>query len=235
MKTIGKRKEPSPTGRSSAEYLKRGAAMNEAMQKLPTGNTTFIPRSKVFRFKTLPEANRFQEECVITGIVKNKTKKTTKDGFCRPATVTDLLNLIKSLNEKGAQYILIGGYALYAHGIHRATDDIDILVPAKKETAQPIIEALMMLPGKTASELEPEWFVEGGIIRLADEFMVDLILDTCHQTYDSLKQYIEIIEVDEIPITTLKIEGLLLTKQSMNEKDVMDKRTLEIFLNRINI
>ena len=29
--------------------------------------------------------------------------------FCRPATITDLMNLIRSLNEKGASYILIGG------------------------------------------------------------------------------------------------------------------------------
>ncbi len=49
--------------------------MNEAMQKLPTGNTTFIPKGKVYRFKTNNEANSFQEECVIAGIVKNKTKK----------------------------------------------------------------------------------------------------------------------------------------------------------------
>ena len=157
-----------------------------------------------------------------------------EDEFCRPATINDLMNLIKSLNEKGAQYILIGGYALYAHGIHRATEDIDILVPTKREAALPIIEALMMLPDKTAKELEPEWFEEGENIRLADEFVVDLILSTCQQTYDSLKKYTEIIEVDGVPMTTLSIEGLLLTKQSMRDKDVMDRRSLEIILNRIN-
>ena len=49
--------------------------MNEAMQKLPTGTTTFIPKGKIYRFKTINEANRFQEECVIDGIVKNMAKK----------------------------------------------------------------------------------------------------------------------------------------------------------------
>ena len=75
MRTIGKRKEPMPTGKPSAENLIRGARMNEAMQQLPTGNTTFVPRGKVYRFKTLIEANRFQEECVIDGIVKSKIRK----------------------------------------------------------------------------------------------------------------------------------------------------------------
>ncbi|MEI6205505.1 MAG: hypothetical protein WCP20_01850 [Desulfuromonadales bacterium] len=74
MRTIGKRKEAAPTGKPSAENLIRGATMNEAMQQLPTGTTTFIPKGKVYRFNTINEANRFQEECVIAGIVKNKTK-----------------------------------------------------------------------------------------------------------------------------------------------------------------
>jgi len=75
MRTIGKRKEPIPTGKPSSENLIRGAMMNEAMQRLPTGNTTFIPKGKVYRFKTLFEANRFQEECVLDGIVKSETRK----------------------------------------------------------------------------------------------------------------------------------------------------------------
>jgi hypothetical protein len=75
MKTIGKRKELKPTGKPSAENLIRGARLNEEMQKLPTGNTTFVPKGKVYRFKTLTEANRFLKECVIDGIVKSKILK----------------------------------------------------------------------------------------------------------------------------------------------------------------
>lgn len=75
MRTIGKRVEPTPTGKPSAENLIRGAAMNEALQKLPTGTTTFIPKGKIYRFETHIEANSFQDECVIAGIVKNKSRK----------------------------------------------------------------------------------------------------------------------------------------------------------------
>jgi len=157
-----------------------------------------------------------------------------EEQFCRPATIADLMNLIASLNAHGAQYILIGGYALYAHGIHRATEDIDLLVPANRKAAKPIIQALMMLPDKTAREIEPEWFEEGENIRLADEFVVDLILNTCQQTYDTLIKYAEILELDGIPITTLNIEGLLLTKQSMRDKDVMDRKSLELILTSLS-
>ena len=157
-----------------------------------------------------------------------------EEQFCRPATLADLMHLIASLNAKGAQYILIGVYALYAHGIHLATEDIDILVPANREAAKPIIQALMLLPDKTATEIDPEWFEEGENIRLADEFVVDLILSTCQQTYDTLIKYTEILELDGVPITTLSIEGLLLTKQSMRDKDVRDRKSLELILRRMN-
>ncbi len=35
----------------------------------------------------------------------------------RPASVDDLKILIRSLNEHVTEYFLIGGYALFAHGI----------------------------------------------------------------------------------------------------------------------
>lgn len=38
--------------------------------------------------------------------------------------------LIQALNRKEAEYLLIGGYALFALGYHRATTHIDVLVPA---------------------------------------------------------------------------------------------------------
>lgn len=39
--------------------------------------------------------------------------------YSRPATLEDLKALIRSLNQQGAEYLLIGGYALFAHDYHR--------------------------------------------------------------------------------------------------------------------
>lgn len=46
------------------------------------------------------------------------------DTFSRPATLDDLKLLLRALNDHGAEYMLIGGYALAAHGYLRATTDI---------------------------------------------------------------------------------------------------------------
>lgn len=80
--------------------------------------------------------------------------------------------LLRSLDERGVDYhyLLIGGYALAAHGYQRATIDIDLLVPGNAASGQRIKDALMVLPDQAARDLEPEWFADGEDIRVADAY-----------------------------------------------------------------
>lgn len=149
------------------------------------------------------------------------------DEYSRPATLEDLKALIASLNAQGADYLLIGGYALFAHGYHRATTDIDVLVPATQEAGIKVRSALMVLPDQAAKDIDPAWFDEGENIRVADAFVVDIMLNACGETYETLKQYAETVDLDGVPVRTINLEGLLLTKQTMREKDVSDRIILE--------
>lgn len=150
-----------------------------------------------------------------------------RNEYSRPATLEDLKKVIRSLNEKNAEYILIGGYALFSHGYHRATEDIDLLVPDSSVSSKAIIDSLMVLADKASANLEAAWFDEGENIRLADEIVVDLIFKTCGETYESLKSYIEVVDLDGIPVKTLSLEGLIKTKQSRRDKDALDRIVLE--------
>lgn len=94
----------------------------------------------------------------------------------------------------------------------------------------------MVLPDQAARDIEPEWFEEGENIRVADAFVVDIMLNANGHTYETLSQYAETIDLDGIPVKTVNLEGLLLTKQTMREKDVSDRiiieRALEVFRHR---
>ena len=155
------------------------------------------------------------------------------DEYSRPATLEDLKLLLRSLNQHGVDYLLIGGYALAAHGYHRATTDIDLLVPATAEAGQRVKDALMVLPDQVAKEIAPHWFEEGENIRVADAFVVDIMLNANGQTFDTLRRYAQTIDLDGIAVRTVNLEGLLLTKQTMREKDLVDRiiieRALEVF------
>ena len=69
MRTIGHRKEHPITLSASGEMLKEGARFNDEIHRLPTGNTSHIPKG-VYRFKTLEDADRHKQDCLIAGMAK---------------------------------------------------------------------------------------------------------------------------------------------------------------------
>ena len=81
----------------------------------------------------------------------------------------------------------------------------------------------MVLPDRAARELDPAWFDEGENIRVADAFVVGIILNACGETYETLKQYAETVDMDGLLVRTVNLEGLLRTKQTMHDKDVADR------------
>lgn len=145
----------------------------------------------------------------------------------RPATVEDLKLLIRSLNDEGAEYLLVGAYALFALGYQRATTDIDLLVPQSLETGERVKRALLALPEKAAKDIDPGWFETDETIRVADEFIVDLLFNACGETYASLQPHAVTVDLDGVPVRTLDLAGMLKTKQSARDRDRMDRFALE--------
>jgi hypothetical protein len=69
MRTVGYRKERPVSVDASGLLLAEGARFNDEMHRLPTGNTTFIPKG-VYRFMTHAEANQHQLDCLAKGMAK---------------------------------------------------------------------------------------------------------------------------------------------------------------------
>ena len=150
-----------------------------------------------------------------------------EDKTARPAGVDDLKLLLRAFNAHGVEYLLIGGYALYALGYQRGTTDIDVVLRPTLEQGERVRSALLLLPDRVAEELLPQWFVEGETIRVADAFVVDLMFNACGETYESLQPHAVTIDFDGVAIRTIDIEGLLKTKQSSRDKDKLDRVVLE--------
>lgn len=69
MRVIGQRKERPISFAASAFLLAEGARFNDEIHRLPTGETTFIPKG-VFRFGSQDAANRHQLDCLAVGMAK---------------------------------------------------------------------------------------------------------------------------------------------------------------------
>lgn len=155
------------------------------------------------------------------------TEDSNPQEAARPASVADLKLLLTALNTHGVDYVLIGGYALYALGYQRGTVDIDIVLRPTLEQGQKVKQALLLLPDGVAKDIDPAWFPEGDTIRVADAFVVDLMFNACGESYDSLQPHAVTVDFDGVPLRTVNLEGLLKTKQSSREKDQMDRMILE--------
>ena len=146
--------------------------------------------------------------------------------FTRPATWEDVKRLARYLDEAGADYALIGGYALAAHGLVRLTEDIDILVDPSAANSRRWIVALSRLPDGAACELaaEPDVFArdKSYAIRINDEITVDVLPAAAGVPWEELRDYVTDVALDGVRVRVLSLEGLLKTKSGARPKDQLD-------------
>lgn len=146
--------------------------------------------------------------------------------FTRPATWEDLKRVARYLEEAGAEYALVGGYAVAAHGFNRFSEDIDLLVDPSVENSVRWIAALARLPDGAAAELAGEADVFANdkryAIRVNDEFTIDVMPSVGGRSWQELEPHIQEMEIDGVVVRVLDLPGLLKTKQGLRPKDQMD-------------
>jgi hypothetical protein len=145
----------------------------------------------------------------------------------RPPTDEDLARLAARLNELGARYIVVGGMAVIAAGFTRATMDIDLLVDTSPENDEIVRKALESLPEKAILELGPGEIENYVVVRVCDEFTVDLMAKACGLTYDDAKDLIEYREHLGVMIPFASLQLLWKTKQTIRPKDAWDRSFLQ--------
>ncbi|HWQ92108.1 MAG TPA: hypothetical protein VN673_10580 [Clostridia bacterium] len=150
----------------------------------------------------------------------------------RPPTLQDLLLLCRSLNQAGAKYIVIGGWAVIHHGSDRTTSDIDLLVEDSPENFQKLQEGMLALPDGAIREVAPDDLGKYVVVRVGDEFVVDLLKRSCGIEYAEASQFILPVQVDDVAIPFANLELLWKTKQTVREKDQLDRTFLAELLRK---
>jgi len=142
----------------------------------------------------------------------------------------DLLRICSALNEAGARYIVIGGMAMVLHGFNRGTEDIDLLVDRTVENTALLRKALAVLPDNAVQQVGDTDIEDYGVVRVADEVVVDLMGSACGIDFASAVDEIDWREIEGIRIPFASPELLLKTKQTVREKDEIDKLYLKRLL-----
>ncbi len=80
----------------------------------------------------------------------------------------DFREFLSLLNSAGIEYLLVGGFAVAAHGHPRATGDLDLWVPTTKQTASSLLQVLETFGfgdagATTALLMEPNRVIRMGV------------------------------------------------------------------------
>ena len=147
--------------------------------------------------------------------------------YARAPEVDDLVRICRSLNEAGARYVLIGGFAVIAHGGGRTTRDIDLLVDDSPENIVRVKSALRVLVDRAVDEVADDDVRRYAVVRVADEVIVDLMGRACGLTYSDVIPDADSMEVDGVPIPVASKRTLIRTKETVRPSDLADRQFLQ--------
>jgi hypothetical protein len=123
--------------------------------------------------------------------------------------------------------------AMVLHGFNRGTEDIDLLVDKVSSNISLLKKALSILPDNAVREVINTDIEEYGVVRVADEVVVDLMGSACGIDFKSAESQIEWHELDGVKIPFASAELMLNTKQTLREKDEIDRLYLRRILGQL--
>ena len=119
------------------------------------------------------------------------------------------------------------------HGFNRGTEDIDLLVDKIASNISLLKKALYILPDNAVSEVLDTDIEEYGVVRVADEVVVDLMGSTYMIDLKSAESQIKWQEHDGVKIPFSSAELMLKTKENLRDKDEIDRLYLRRILGKL--
>jgi hypothetical protein len=147
--------------------------------------------------------------------------------YARAPEPDDVVRICRALNAAGARYLLIGGFAVVAHGAGRFTKDIDLLVDDAAENVARVRQGLAVLADNAAAEVADDDVQRHVVVRVVDEVVVDLMGRACGLRYSDAAADAETIERDGVAIPVASPSTLIRTKDTPRPQDAIDRAFLQ--------
>lgn len=139
----------------------------------------------------------------------------------------DLVRICRALNDAGARYVLIGGFAVIAHGAGRFTRDIDLLVDDAPENIARVKRALAVLADNAAADVADSDVRDFTVVRVVDEVVVDLMGRACGLDYAAVSADAEPRDLGGVLAPVASPGTLIRTKNTHRPQDAIDRQFLE--------
>ncbi len=141
----------------------------------------------------------------------------------------DFKEFIRSLNDSGVRYLIVGGYAVAFHGHPRYTKDLDVWIELSPDNAERIISALQRfgfgdLDLDSTDLLEPDSIIQLGYPPVRIDLITTMdgvIFDECHASR------VEAM-IDEVLVPFIDLRNLKQNKEATGRhQDLADLENLD--------
>lgn len=140
----------------------------------------------------------------------------------------DFKEFIKSLNDNGVQYLVIGGYAVAVHGHPRYTKDLDIWIQMSPENAGRLVKAIREFGFESLGLTEKDFMTPDQVIQLGfPPNRIDLIVQADGIEFDACYPSRMEIDIEEVRVNFIDLENLKKNKKASGRyQDLADLENL---------
>ena len=142
---------------------------------------------------------------------------------------SDYRDMLQGLLDQEVKFLLVGAYAMGAHGYPRATGDIDIWVECSAENSRRIYQCLVAF-GAPLHEIDETTFVKPGVvfqIGVAPR-RIDVITAISGVEFDQAYAQRQIVDIEGLSVPVLSRDDLVRNKRATGrDKDRLDADRLE--------
>lgn len=141
----------------------------------------------------------------------------------------DFKDMLSAFAEGDVDYLIVGAYALAAHGVPRATGDLDLWIQSTTENAERVLSALEAFGSPThdlsVSDLsQPDLVFQIGVAPRR----IDILSSIDGVAFDQAWEDRVLVEVEGVELPVISREHLVANKRALGRtRDIADIERLE--------
>lgn len=145
----------------------------------------------------------------------------------------DYKDMLRALSDEKVRFLLVGAYALAAHGYPRATMDIDIWVMPSSQNADAVLRALRRFGASLHNLTKEDLQQHGTVFQIGvAPRRIDIITAASGLLFEEAYGRSLPVNIEEIEVHIPSISDLILNKRASGRtKDLADAEALESLMN----
>lgn len=141
----------------------------------------------------------------------------------------DFKDMLSALSAAGIDFLLVGAYALAAHGYPRATGDLDLWVRADSQTAPKVFRVLAEFDAPMHDLTVADLSAPGIVFQIGVEpSRIDILTSVSGVEFDVAWHNRLVVTIDGMDIPVIGRNDLVVNKRASGRpKDIADAETLD--------